>query len=137
MLVLKSSVTGCQCCDCSGFGCGVGPVVMSKERAKRRAAQEALQAEQRREKLLAQEAQARQRARRQRRELAWRRVRLWQHGPNAHQHRESWVLIGTVVFAVLGVTYLFTESIPDVLVLALIGILVAPLVLVFSFGRRR
>jgi Flp pilus assembly protein TadB len=110
---------------------------VSKERAKRRAERESLTMEQRQEKLRAQQVLAKRRRRKQRRALAWRRLRLWQHGPGGNRQRENWTLLGTVVVAVLVLTYMFTESTREVLGIALIGLIASPLLLVLVFGRRK
>jgi len=75
------------------------------------------------------------RARRERRSLAWRQLRLWQHGPGFRRNRERWGWLGVLVFLALLLVYLFTRSAGAVLETVLICIVAGP-VLVFLFVDR-
>jgi Flp pilus assembly protein TadB len=77
------------------------------------------------------------RARRERRALAWRRVRLWQHGPNFHRRRETWGALATLVLLSLLVVYLVSRSWGAVLGTALIFVVGAPVLLLLFFDRSR
>jgi Flp pilus assembly protein TadB len=77
------------------------------------------------------------RARRERRSLAWRRVRLWQHGPAFRRQRERLGVLATFVLLVLLLVYLFSRSIGDVLVTALALVVCAPVLALLFLDRRR
>lgn len=77
------------------------------------------------------------RARRQRRVLLWKRVRLWQHGPQFRRRRSAWGVIAVVALLVLLVAYLLTGSISDVVGTTLVLVLASPLVVALVFDRSR
>jgi Flp pilus assembly protein TadB len=83
------------------------------------------------------ERAAEARARRERRSLAWRRIRIWQHGPGFHRRRETWGALATLVLLVLLVVYLVSRSLGDVLVSALAMLLFAPVLVLLFFDRSR
>jgi Flp pilus assembly protein TadB len=78
-----------------------------------------------------------ERARRERQALVWRRVRLWQHGPNFHRRRETWGALATLVLLSLLVVYLFSRSWGAVFGTALIFVVGAPVLLLLFFDRSR
>ncbi|SOD74299.1 hypothetical protein SAMN05892883_3482 [Jatrophihabitans sp. GAS493] len=114
---------------------------MSKERARtreqRQAAQQALLAQRQAEQAAKQAAEAQRRHRRERRALLWRRVRLWQHGSQYKRNRERWAALGTLLMCVLLVTYLFTWSLREVLVVALICVVASPVLIAFIVNRKQ
>jgi Flp pilus assembly protein TadB len=77
------------------------------------------------------------RARRERRDLIWRRVRLWQHGPGFRRRRETWGALATLVLLSLMVVYLLSRSWDAVLGTALIFIVGAPVLVLLFFDRSR
>jgi Flp pilus assembly protein TadB len=77
------------------------------------------------------------RARRGRRALAWRRLRVWQHGAGFRRNREKWGALAALVLATLLVVYLFSRSWGAVLVTALVFVVGAPVLVLLFFDRRR
>jgi Flp pilus assembly protein TadB len=77
------------------------------------------------------------RARKERRALAWRRIRLWQHGPSFRRRRETWGALGTLVLLSLLVVYLLSRSWSAVLGTALIFVVGAPVLVLLFFDRSR
>ncbi|SDJ15333.1 hypothetical protein SAMN05444157_2000 [Frankineae bacterium MT45] len=114
---------------------------MSKERARtreqREAAQQVLLAQREAERAAKREAEAKRRRRRQRRDLLWRRIRLWQHGPQHRRDRERWAALGTLITCVLLVTYFVTWSLREVLVVALICVVASPVLIAFIVNRKQ
>ena len=108
---------------------------MSKARQAARAERERLAAERTAAVRAEQQRQAAARARRERRALAWRRFRLWQHGPGFRRNRERWGVLGTLVLGAMLLVYLFTRSVGAVIGTGLIFAVGAP-VLVFLFIDR-
>jgi Flp pilus assembly protein TadB len=99
---------------------------VSKDRAAARAEREAAAA---RRIAAAQARQAREQAarvRRERRDLLWRRVRLWQHGPGFRRHKEAWAALATTVLVLLVVAYLFTGSFGAVMLVGLVLVIASP-----------
>ncbi|HZC69410.1 MAG TPA: hypothetical protein VE442_01830 [Jatrophihabitans sp.] len=84
-----------------------------------------------------QEKAAAARARRDRRSLAWRRLRLWQHGPAFRRRRETWGAFATVLLLILLVVYLVSRSPGAVLVTALALLIVGPVLYLLFFDRSR
>jgi Flp pilus assembly protein TadB len=80
---------------------------------------------------------AAERARRARRSLLWRRLRLWQHGSGFRRDRERWGWLGVLVFLGLLVTYLFTRSIGALVGTALIFVIAAPVLVLLFLDRNR
>lgn len=110
---------------------------MSKERASARAeraaaaARRAAEAEARRTREVA------ERTRRERRDLVWRRVRLWQHGPAFRRHKEAWAALATTILVLLVVAYLFTGSFGAVLLVALVLLIASPALVMLFLDRSR
>ena len=77
------------------------------------------------------------RARREQRALAWRRRRLWQHGPAFRRNRERWGWLGVLVFLGLLLVYLFTRSLGALVGTALIFIVAAPVLVLLFVDRNR
>jgi Flp pilus assembly protein TadB len=77
------------------------------------------------------------RARRERRSLAWRQLRLWQHGAAFRRNRERWGWLGVLVFLALLLAYLFTRSLGAVLLTALVFIVTAPVLVLLFVDRNR
>jgi Flp pilus assembly protein TadB len=80
---------------------------------------------------------AAERARRERRALAWRRLRLWQHGPSFRRRRETWGALATLVLVILLVVYLFSRSVGAVLATGLALIVCTPVLVLLFFDRSR
>jgi Flp pilus assembly protein TadB len=110
---------------------------MSKARQVARAERERKAAAAAEAARLEQERTAAARARRERRALAWRRVRIWQHGSRFRRNRESWGWLGVLVFLGLLVTYLFTRSIGALVGTALIFVIAAPVLVLLFVDRNR
>jgi Flp pilus assembly protein TadB len=77
------------------------------------------------------------RARRERRSLLWRRLRLWQHGPSFRRNRERWGALGALAMCTLLVVYFWTNSVADVIGAALVLVIAAPLLVLLIVDRRR
>jgi hypothetical protein len=99
---------------------------VSKARAVARAEREAAAAGRRAEADARRERENTERARRERRDLTWRRLRLWQHGPAFRRNKEAWAGLATLVMVVLLLTYLFTSSLGAVLFVALVLLIASP-----------
>jgi Flp pilus assembly protein TadB len=99
---------------------------VSKARAAARAEREAAAAGRRAEAQVRREREVAERARRERRELTWRRVRLWQHGPAFRRHKEAWAALATLIMVILLLSYLFTSSLGAVLFVALVLLIASP-----------
>ena len=110
---------------------------MSKARQIARAERERLAAE----RAAAAQAEAQKaaalRARRERRALLWRRVRIWQHGTTFRRNRERWGWLGVLVFLGLLVSYLFTRSIGALIGTALIFVIAGPVLVLLFVDRNR
>lgn len=110
---------------------------MSKERARARAVREAAAAQQaaaekqRRDKLTAAQG------RRERRDLLWRRNRLWQHGTGYKRRKEAIAGLLTLDLVVLLLAYLFTGSLRAVLFVLLVLIIAAPVLVMLTLDRSR
>jgi Flp pilus assembly protein TadB len=76
-------------------------------------------------------------ARSERRDLAWRRLRLWQHGPSFRRDRERWGALATLVLLILLLVYLVSRSVGDVLITALALLICAPVLVLLFLDRRR
>jgi Flp pilus assembly protein TadB len=108
---------------------------VSKARQTARAQRERAAAERAAAARAEQQRAAAARARRERRVLAWRRTRLWQHGPRFRRRRETWGAFATVLLLILFVVYLVTRSFGAVLVTALALLIVAPVLYLLFFDR--
>ena len=64
----------------------------------------------------------------------WRRIRLWQHGPNFR--RETWGAIGTVILVLVVVAYLTTGSVTAVVLTALVLVVISPALIKMFFERK-
>uniref|UniRef100_UPI0035C9A576 hypothetical protein n=1 Tax=uncultured Jatrophihabitans sp. TaxID=1610747 RepID=UPI0035C9A576 len=73
-------------------------------------------------------------ARRERRALVWRRVRLWQHRPGTRE-RERLGLLGILVLIVLLTVFVVTRSWSATLGAALVCVIAAPVYLVLHRSR--
>jgi hypothetical protein len=80
---------------------------------------------------------ARSRARREQLGLRWRRVRLWQHGPGFSRRREAAGALAALVLVLVVITYVVSRSATDVLVVALVLLVAAPVLGLLFFGRGR
>jgi Flp pilus assembly protein TadB len=109
---------------------------VSKARAQARAARAAdtarrvAEEEQRRAKMAA------QRAKRERRNLAWRRMRLWQHGSGFTRRKEGWAALATLAMVLILLAFLLTDSLSVVLLVVLVLIVGAPVLVMLTFDRR-
>jgi Flp pilus assembly protein TadB len=110
---------------------------MSKERQVARAERARAAAERAAAARAEQEKAAEARARRERRALAWRRIRLWQHGPAFHRQRETWGALATLVLLILLVVYLVSRSIGALLVAALALLICTPVLVLLFFDRSK
>jgi Flp pilus assembly protein TadB len=110
---------------------------MSKERQKARADRERAAAVAAAAAKAEAERLAAVRARRERRSLAWRQFRIWQHGPGFRRNRERWGWLGVLVFLALLLVYLFTRSAGAVLGTALVFIVAAPVLVLLFVDRNR
>jgi Flp pilus assembly protein TadB len=110
---------------------------MSRQRQIARAQREAAAAAAAAAARAEQERAVADRARRERRSLMWRRIRLWQHGAGFRRDRERWGWLGVLVFLGLLVTYLFTRSIGALVGTALIFVLAAPVLVLLFLDRNR
>jgi Flp pilus assembly protein TadB len=77
------------------------------------------------------------RARRERRDLAWRRTRLWQHGPSFRRNRERWGALATLILLILLLVYLVSRSFGDVFITAVALVICAPVLVLLFLDRRR
>jgi Flp pilus assembly protein TadB len=77
------------------------------------------------------------RARRERWSLAWRRIRVWQHGPAFRRRRETWGAFATLLLLILLVVYLTTRSFGAVLISALALLVCGPVLFLLFFERSR
>jgi Flp pilus assembly protein TadB len=99
-----------------------------RERAAARAAAQAAEERQR---------TAAARARSERRSLAWRRIRIWQHGPAFRRNRERWGALASIVLVLLLLVYLFTGSITALIACGLFCLVGLPVLVLLFFDRRR
>ncbi len=109
---------------------------MSKARATARAAREAAALERMAAEQAQREREAKARAQRDRRSLLWRRTRLWQHGSGFHRRRDAWAGLATLALVLLLTTYLFTNSVHAVVLVAFILVLAGPALVMLTFDRR-
>ena len=64
-------------------------------------------------------------------------MRLWQHGPSFRRHRGTWGALGTLVFVLLIVVYVFSGSLGTTFVVALVCLVASPLLVMLFFDRSR
>ena len=110
---------------------------MSKARATARAEREAVAARRAADAQAHREREAAERVRRERRGLAWRRVRLWQHGAGSRRHKEAWAALATLMLVVLLLTYLFTSSLGAVFLVGLVLLIASPALAMLFLDRSR
>jgi Flp pilus assembly protein TadB len=110
---------------------------VSKARAIARAERAAAAARRAADTQASREREAAERARRDRRDLIWRRVRLWQHGAAFRRHKEAWAALATLVMVVLLLTYLLTSSFGAVFLVALVLIIASPALVRVFLDRSR
>jgi len=110
---------------------------VSKARAIARAERAAAAARRYADAQARREQQATVRARRERRELTWRRVRLWQHGAGFRRHKEAWAALATLVLVVLLLTYLFTSSVGALILVGLVLLIASPVLAMLFLDRSR
>jgi Flp pilus assembly protein TadB len=77
------------------------------------------------------------RARRERRGLAWRRHRLWQHGSGYRRRKEAIAAVVTIDLVALLLAYLLTSSLRAVLMVFLIVLVATPALAKLSSDRSR
>jgi Flp pilus assembly protein TadB len=110
---------------------------MSKARQAARAERQAAATARAEQARAARQRSAAERARRERRALAWRRVRIWQHGPGFRRRRETWGALATLVLVSLMVVFLVSRSVAAVLGATLIFVVGAPVLVTLFFDRSR
>jgi Flp pilus assembly protein TadB len=110
---------------------------LSKERARARAVREAAAAQKAAAEKERREKEAAAQARRERRDLAWRRNRLWQHGSGYRRRKEAIAALLTLDLVVLLVAYLLTSSVQAVLFVLLVLIIASPALAKLIFDRSR
>jgi Flp pilus assembly protein TadB len=109
---------------------------VSKQRQQARAAREAVRAAELADRAAAQALERERAAKARRRGEAWRRLRLWQHGPAFRRDKEKWAALAIIVMLCLVVAYLLTSSVKAVLAVALVCVIAAPALGAFLFDRR-
>jgi Flp pilus assembly protein TadB len=109
---------------------------MSKQRQLTRAQREQAAAQTTAARRAAAARAAEVKARRERRDLAWRRLRLWQHGPAFRRDRERWGALATLVLLILLLVYLVSRSVGDVLITALALVICGPVLVLLFLDRR-
>jgi Flp pilus assembly protein TadB len=110
---------------------------VSKARAVARAERERLAAVRAAGQQARREEEATGRARRERRDLAWRRVRLWRHGPGYRRHKDGIAALLTLAMVLLLLAYLLTSSLVAVLLVLLVLVIAAPVLVMLTFDRKR
>jgi Flp pilus assembly protein TadB len=109
---------------------------VSKARAQARAAREADAARRIAEEEQRRARAAAQRAKRERRSLTWRQLRLWQHGSSFGRHKERWAALATLAMVLILLAFLLTDSLSVVLLVVLVLIIGAPVLVMLTFDRR-
>jgi Flp pilus assembly protein TadB len=109
---------------------------MSKERARARATREAEAAQRAAEAQARREKEAAERARRERRDLTWRRLRLWQHGSGFRRRKEGWAALGTLAMVLILLAFLLTDSFKVVFLVVLVLLIAGPALVMLTFDRR-
>jgi len=109
---------------------------VSKQRAKARAEREAVAAQRTAAERAVRERETARRQRQEKRQLAWRRARLWQHGAGFRRNKETWAALLTLVLVAVLLTYLVTSSINAVIVVLLVGVIAFPALAVSMMDRR-
>jgi Flp pilus assembly protein TadB len=109
---------------------------VSKDRARARAAREAEAAQRTAEVQAQRDKAAAERARRERRDLTWRRLRLWQHGPSFRRNKEKWAALGTLAMVLILLAFLLTSSLKVVFLVVLVLLIAGPALVMLTFDRR-
>ncbi|HEY2273230.1 MAG TPA: hypothetical protein VGH30_10675 [Jatrophihabitantaceae bacterium] len=109
---------------------------MSKQRAKARAARAADAARRAAEAQAERDRENAERAKRERRSLAWRKIRLWQHGTTFHRRKEAWAGLAALALVAILVAFFITGSLQTVLFVVLVLIIGAPVLIMLTFDRR-
>lgn len=86
---------------------------------------------------LERERAAADRARRERRSLLWRRLRLWQSRPTPDHRREKRAALAAFVFVLLVLTYVFTGSFGAVLLVSLVLLIATPVLVMLFLDRSK
>jgi len=110
---------------------------MSKARQVARAERQRLAAERAAAARAQQEKAAAARSRRERRSLAWRRIRIWQHGTGFRRNRERWGALAALAMCVLLIVFLFTGSFDAVVGTALVLVIALPVLVLLIVDRSR
>jgi Flp pilus assembly protein TadB len=110
---------------------------MSKERARARAVREAAAAQRAAAGRERREKDAAAQARRERRDLAWRRNRLWQHGSGYRRRKEQIAGLLTLDLVLLLLAYLLTSSLTAVLFVLLVLLIATPALAMLTNDRNR
>ena len=108
---------------------------MSRTRAKARAEREATAARQAANAQVQRERAVAARTRKDKHDLLWRRLRLWQHGASFRRHKEAWATLATIVLVVLLLTYLFTSSVGALILVGLVLLIASPALAMLLFDR--
>ena len=110
---------------------------LAKTRAAARAAREAAAREREAAAAHERERAAAERARRERRALVWRRLRLWQSRPTPDHRREKRAVLAAFVFVLLVLTYLFTGSLGAVFLVLLVLVIGTPVLFMLFLDRSK
>ncbi|MDP9117362.1 MAG: hypothetical protein M3O28_08985 [Actinomycetota bacterium] len=109
---------------------------MSRERAQARARREEHAAKLRAQSAAERTREAAERARRERRALRWRYLRLWHHGPGFRRHKEIWASLATVALVVVVATYVITGSVGAIVLVLLVLVITGPVFVKLSSERK-
>jgi Flp pilus assembly protein TadB len=110
---------------------------VSKQRAQARAARDAEAARRAADAQAQREKDAAERARRERRDLTWRRLRLWQHGSGFRRRKEGWAALATLAMVLILLAFLLTDSLKVVFLVVLVLLIAGPALVMLTFDRRR
>jgi Flp pilus assembly protein TadB len=110
---------------------------MSKARQLARAERERAATERAAARQAERQKAAATRARREQRALAWRRLRVWQHGTSFRRNRERWGALATVVLAAMLLVWIFTRSVGAVVGTGLVFVIAGPVLVLLFIDRRR
>jgi Flp pilus assembly protein TadB len=106
-------------------------------RADARAARETAAAQRLTAELTRREQAAAERARRERRALVWRRLRLWQRTGSSTHRKEKIAALATIALVAVVLTFLLTSSLTAVLFTVLVLVVAMPALAMLTFGARR
>jgi Flp pilus assembly protein TadB len=110
---------------------------VSKERARARAVREAAAAQRAAADRERRDKDAARQRRRERRDLVWRRNRLWSHGSGYRRRKETIAALLTLDFVALLLAYLLTSSFSAVLLVFLVLIVATPALAILTLDRNR